>query len=351
MSRSVLITGGAGFIGVNAADRFLRAGDRVTIFDNFHRAGTRDNARWLMEQHGNRVHIVEGDIRDTSSALTTLADGADVMLHLAAQVAVTTSVTDPRDDFEVNALGTFNVLEAARASSSSPIVLYSSTNKVYGKMADVAVTERDGRYVYRDLAGGVPESRPLEFYSPYGCSKGAGDQYVMDYARIYGLRTVVFRQSCIYGPHQFGIEDQGWVAWFAIQALRQRGFTIYGDGKQVRDVLFVDDLLAAFEGAITAIDRTSGQAYNIGGGPQNTLSLLELVELLSSRFGRAPSFGFDDWRPGDQLVYVSDISKARADFGWSPRVGVSAGIDRLIDWLSDNAQLFDVLDAMAAGAR
>lgn len=348
MSRNLLITGGAGFIGVNAADRFLRAGEHVTIFDNFQRAGSRENARWLSEVHGSRVRIVEGDIRQTDDALTRLAEQSDVILHLAAQVAVTTSVTNPREDFDINALGTFNVLEAARASSRSPIVLYSSTNKVYGKMADVAVEERDGRYVYRDVAGGIPESRPLEFYSPYGCSKGAGDQYVMDYARIYNMRTVVFRQSCIYGPHQFGIEDQGWVAWFAIQALRQRGFTIYGDGKQVRDVLFVDDLLSAFEAAIAHIDRTSGQAYNIGGGPDNTLSLLELVDVLTRRFGVKPSFGFDEWRPGDQLVYVSDIDKAHRDFGWTPQIGVVDGIDRLVDWLTDNAHLFTALEPMAA---
>lgn len=350
MSRNVLITGGAGFIGVNAADRFLRDGDHVTIFDNFRRAGTRENARWLTEQHGDRVRIVEGDIRDTNDALTRLADGADVLLHLAAQVAVTTSVRDPREDFEINALGTFNVLEAARAADAKPIVIYASTNKVYGKMADVAVAERDGRWVYRDIAGGIPESRPLEFYSPYGCSKGAGDQYVMDYARIYGLRTVAFRQSCIYGPHQFGIEDQGWVAWFSIQAMRQRPFTIYGDGKQVRDVLFVDDLVAAYQAAIAHIDTTSGQAYNIGGGPANTLSLLELVDLLTAKFGRTPTFGFDEWRPGDQLVYVSDIAKAKADFGWAPRVTASQGIDTLLSWLSDNSQIFDVLDALAAEA-
>jgi len=263
---------------------------------------------------------------------------------------VTTSVRDPREDFDINALGTFNVVEAARRAESQPIVLYASTNKVYGKMADVAVAERDGRWAYRDFDGGIPESRPLEFYSPYGCSKGAGDQYVLDYARIYGLRTVVFRQSCIYGPHQFGIEDQGWVAWFSIQAMRQRPFTIYGDGKQVRDVLFVDDLMSAYEAAIQHIDVTSGQAYNIGGGPENTLSLLELVDLLTAKFGTKPAFGFDAWRPGDQLVYVSDIAKARADFGWTPRVTASEGIDRLLTWLNENRQIFDVLDALAAEA-
>ncbi len=353
MSDSILITGGAGFIGTNVADHHLSAGRRVTIFDNFARAGTRENARWLVEKHGDRggkLTIVEGDVRDVESPLVRLADEADVLVHLAAQVAVTTSVKDPREDFEINALGTFNVLEAARASSSKPVVIYSSTNKVYGKMADVAVVERGGRYEYERVVGGIPESRPLEFYSPYGCSKGAGDQYVMDYTRIYGLRTVVFRQSCIYGPHQFGIEDQGWVAWFAIQAMRNRAVTIYGDGKQVRDVLFVGDLVKAFDAAVANIDRIAGQAYNIGGGPTHTLSLLELLDLLQARFGRRPEHGFDDWRPGDQLVYVSDVSKAKADFGWAPTVGVRDGIEALLGWLGENERVFQVLDAMAGAA-
>ncbi len=350
MSRSLLITGGAGFIGINAADHYLAAGERVTLLDNFARAGTRENARWLMDRHGDRVRIVEGDIRDANDTLSRLANESDVILHLAAQVAVTTSVRNPREDFEINALGTFNVLEAARQAATPPIVLYSSTNKVYGKMADVIIEERGGRYGYRDQATGIPETRPLEFYSPYGCSKGAGDQYVMDYARIYDMRTVVLRQSCIYGPHQFGIEDQGWVAWFSIQSMRERPVVIYGDGKQVRDVLFVGDLIAAFDLAITNIDRTSGQAYNIGGGPANTMSLLELLDLLEVRVGRRPDYSFDEWRPGDQLVYVSDIDKAKADFGWAPKVGVSEGVGRLLEWLGENESAFQVLDALAAGS-
>lgn len=347
MPRSILITGGAGFIGINTADRYLTSGDDVTILDNFSRAGTRENARWLTERHGARARFVEADIRATDDTLLRHADASDVILHLAAQVAVTTSVRNPREDFEINALGTFNVMEAARQSSSRPIVLYSSTNKVYGKMADVVVEERAGRYRYRDLDGGVPVSRPLEFYSPYGCSKGTGDQYVLDYARIFDLRTVVFRQSCIYGPHQFGIEDQGWVAWFAIQAMRGRPITIYGDGKQVRDVLFVGDLISAFDKALANIERTSGKAYNIGGGPNNTLSLLELLDLLTERVGTRPSVSFDDWRPGDQLVYVSDISRALEDFQWSPQFDVDTGVRQLLDWLGKNSQAFEVLDAIA----
>ncbi|MEJ7813495.1 MAG: NAD-dependent epimerase/dehydratase family protein [Gemmatimonadaceae bacterium] len=335
-----LVLGGAGFIGINLADQLLSAGGRVTILDNFRRAGTRENARWLTDRYGSRVAIVEGDIRETRGPLPELVERADVVYHLAAQVAVTTSVTDPREDFEINALGTFNVLEAVRQSSSRPVVLYSSTNKVYGKMSDVGIVERAGRYAYAELPGGVPETRPLDFYSPYGCSKGAGDQYMIDYARIYGLRTVVLRQSCIYGPHQFGIEDQGWVAWFAIQAMRERPVVIYGDGKQVRDVLYVGDLLAAFDAAIANIDRTAGRAYNIGGGPANTLSLLELLDLLEAHFGRRPEYSFDDWRPGDQLVYVSDVARAQADFGWAPATDARTGLGRLLEWLSENEDLF-----------
>lgn len=340
MTRSYLITGGAGFIGTNLADYYLSSGRPVTVFDNFARAGTRENVRWLKERYGNRIRIVEGDVRSDQKLLGDLVEQASVVCHLAAQVAVTTSVVDPREDFEINALGTFNVLEAVRQSRTKPIVIYSSTNKVYGKMDDVAVEELGGRYAYVGCPSGIPESRPLDFYSPYGCSKGAGDQYVLDYSRIYGLRTVVFRQSCIYGPHQFGLEDQGWVAWFAIQALRRGPVVIYGDGKQVRDVLYVGDLIEAFEGAVDHIDETAGEAYNIGGGPANTLSLLELLTMLRTHFARPIEHSFDAWRPGDQLVYVSDVSKAKADFGWEPRVAVADGLGNLLQWLTEHQHLF-----------
>ena len=339
MRDSYLITGGAGFIGTNLADHYLSQHRRVTILDNFSRAGTMENARWLLERHGTaRLKIVEGDVR-RENALWPLVEDADVVLHLAAQVAVTTSVVNPREDFEVNALGTFNVMEAVRRSGSQPIVLYSSTNKVYGKMADLDVVERAGRYADAACPRGIGEERPLEFYSPYGCSKGTGDQYVLDYARMYGLKTIVFRQSCIYGPHQFGIEDQGWVAWFAIRALQNEPVVIYGDGKQVRDVLCVDDLIQAVDRAIAAIHVTTGQAYNIGGGPANTLSLLELIDRLERHFGRRPRHSFDDWRPGDQLVYVSDVEKAGRDFGWSPHIDVADGLAQLLVWLQAHEHL------------
>lgn len=335
-----LITGGAGFIGSNIADHYLAAGHGVTIYDNFSRSGSEVNLRWLQERHRGGLAVIRGDLRQPDLRLAEAVERADVVFHFAAQVAVTLSVTDPRHDFETNALGTFNLLEAVRLSKRRPIVLYSSTNKVYGKMADVPIEQRTGRYAYSDLPYGVSEAQPLDFYSPYGCSKGTGDQYVIDYGRIYGLRTVVFRQSCIYGPRQFGMEDQGWVAWFAIQALRGMPVTIYGDGRQVRDVLYMTDLASAYDAAIARIDHTAGRAYNIGGGPQYTLSLLELLDMLESRFGRRPSYSFADWRPGDQLVYVSDIRRAEAEFGWRPQVDAETGVGQLIEWLQANRQLF-----------
>lgn len=342
MKDNYLITGGAGFIGTNLADFYLSNSKRVTVFDNFSRAGTRENMRWLKERYGERLQVVEGDVRWTNGDFQTLIEESKVVFHLAAQVAVTTSVVNPLEDFEINALGTFNVLEAIRRSVSKPTLLYSSTNKVYGKMDDLQIAERNNRYAYADLETGIPVTRPLEFYSPYGCSKGSADQYVIDYARIYGLDTVVFRQSCIYGPHQFGIEDQGWVAWFAIRAMQGLPFTIYGDGKQVRDVLYIDDLICAYDAATTQIEKTRGKAYNIGGGQENTLSLLELVMLLEEQFGTKLNFKFDDWRPGDQLVYISDLSQAAADFGWRPRISAVEGVANLVDWLSFNRALFPV---------
>ena len=333
----ILITGGAGFIGVNVAARELAAGKSVTILDNFSRRGSELNAEWLRSRYPTpRLRIVTGDIHVDRALLQTEVNRADIVFHFAAQVAVTFSVTDPRHDFEVNALGTFNVLDAARRSRTPPIVLFSSTNKVYGKMADVSVVRQGDRYAYRDLPQGVNESQPLEFLSPYGCSKGTGDQYMLDFDRIYGVPTVVFRQSCIYGEHQFGIEDQGWVAWFTICALQHDPVTIFGDGRQVRDVLFMDDLSDAYELAVEHIDQTHGKAYNIGGGAENTLSLLELVGILRERFDLRLDPAFSDWRPGDQLVYVSDIRRARADFGWTPRVRPSDGVARMLGWLQEN---------------
>ncbi len=337
---NVLITGGAGFIGANAAERYLERGAAVTVVDDLSRPGAEKNLEWLDGKGNLSFHRV--DIRD-SAALAAVVAGAgqlDLVLHLAGQVAVTTSVTDPRMDFEVNALGTFNLLEAARAADVRAPIIFSSTNKVYGGMEDVGVVVRDGRYAYDNLPDGVSEARGLDFHSPYGCSKGAADQYVRDYHRIYGLNTVVFRQSCIYGYRQFGFEDQGWIAWFTIAAQLGKPITVYGDGMQVRDVLFVDDLVNAFDKASENIDRTAGQVYNIGGGPSNVLSLVELLAHIEGRLGASIPSARDDWRPGDQRVYISDIRKAEADFGWSPGISKTEGLERLYDWVAANKELF-----------
>lgn len=255
-------------------------------------------------------------------------------------MAVTTSVTAPREDFEVNALGTFNVLEAMRRAKMAATLLYSSTNKVYGEMTEVGVVERDGRYSYQSLPYGVPEHRNLDFHSPYGCSKGSADQYVIDYHRIYGLRTVVFRQSCIYGYRQFGAEDQGWIAWFMIATQLGHPITVYGDGKQVRDVLFIDDLLNAYDAAFAARDAAVGKAYNIGGGPSNILSLLELIEHIEKRQKRKLRHSYSGWRPGDQKVFVSDIRCAQAELGWAPETSCSKGLELLYDWIDENKAMF-----------
>lgn len=341
MSKHFLVTGGAGFIGSNYVNRLLGRGEAVTIFDNLSRDGVQMNLQWLRESHGkDSFQLIKGDVRD-ADAIRKAAQDADVIIHLAAQVAVTTSVTDPRNDFEINAAGTFNVLEAARASEKLSAMLYTSTNKVYGGMEHVQVVERDGRYVYENLPFGASEAEPLDFHSPYGCSKGAGDQYVRDYHRIYDLPTVVLRQSCIYGPRQFGIEDQGWVAWFVIAAISGHPITIYGDGMQVRDILFVEDLLNAYDAALENIDTTAGQVFNIGGGPENTLAIWkEFGPILERLTGHEIPVSWGDWRPGDQKVFVSDIRKAEARMGWKPQVGVEEGIQRLFNWVKTNKELF-----------
>jgi CDP-paratose 2-epimerase len=336
-----VITGGAGFIGCHAAERLHDAGHNVVVVDNLSRRGADANLEFL-QSRGLR-DFVKADVRDTATMHDLIARhaDADAVLHLAGQVAVTTSVINPRADFEANALGTFNVLEAVRtAAGCRPAVLYSSTNKVYGNLEHLHVVETNGRYAYADLADGVAEGEPLDFHSPYGCSKGTGDQYVRDYARIYGMKTVVFRQSCVYGTRQFGIEDQGWVAWFCVAVATGRPFTIFGDGKQIRDALWVGDLVDAYERAVERIGAVAGEVFNVGGGPSNTMSLLELVAYLERAFGRQLRPAFADWRPGDQRVFVSDVRKAEHLLGWRPRVSVAEGIERLIGWVRENRALF-----------
>jgi len=302
MSKHYFITGGAGFIGSNYVHHLLARGERVTIFDNLSREGAPLNLKWLRSTYGeDAFQLIVGDLQD-AALLRASAQDADIIVHLAGQVAVTSSVHNPRTDFEANALGTFNVLEAARLSGRQPIVLYASTNKVYGGMEDVRLAEHETCYTYEDFPRGISELQPLDFHSPYGCSKGTGDQYVHDYHRIYNLPTIVLRQSCIYGPRQFGIEDQGWMAWFVIAAVLEKAITIYGDGKQVRDVL---------------------------------------SPILERLIGREIPVSWEtEWRPGDQRIYVSNIDKARQELGWQPEIDVESGVQRLFDWVNTNKHLF-----------
>jgi CDP-paratose 2-epimerase len=342
MARNYLVTGGAGFIGSNYVQRLLQRGENVTVYDNLSRGGAPHNVEWLRKTFGDAAFkLVKADVRDAEK-LAEAAQDADVFVHLASQVAVTTSVIDPREDFEINALGTFNALEAARASGRKPIFLYASTNKVYGGMEEVEIVEDETRWHYKDLPRGASEEQPLDFHSPYGCSKGTGDQYVRDYSRIYDLPSVVFRQSCIYGPRQFGMEDQGWVAWFIIAAVMGRPITIYGDGKQVRDVLHVEDLLDAYDAAINKIDVARGEVYNMGGGPSNVLAVWsEFGPMLEKLLGKKIPVSRGDWRPGDQRVFYADTGKAERELGWKPKISLEEGIERLYEWVVENKGLFE----------
>jgi CDP-paratose 2-epimerase len=335
---SILITGGAGFIGVNSAVFFANNGWDVSIIDNLSRKGTESNLMWL---HDNiKFTFFENDIRDYE-AISKIIDQLkpDMILHLA-QVAVTTSYYNPREDFEINALGSFNILEAVRNNSPTTFVLYASTNKVYGGMEDVPVILTSNGYQYANLKSGVNENHPLDFHSPYGCSKGVADQYTIDYARIYGLHTCSFRQSCIYGIRQFGIEDQGWVAWFTIAAILKKPITLFGDGWQTRDVLNVSDLVKAYKSAWDHRETVSGQAFNIGGGINNTLCLRDLLSLLEEKFNIDISPQFEQPRPGDQPVFICDINKAQKLLEWTPMINVNDGIDLLATWVEKNINLF-----------
>jgi len=336
----ILITGGAGFIGVNTAKYFLNKNYDVRILDNFSRKGSRENIRWLQKESGKTVKIIEGDVRD-SEVTDKSVKTVDVVIHLAGQVAVTSSVINPREDFESNLLGTFNILESARKANHKPIILYSSTNKVYGGLEDIKTRKTKTRYEFVGLPFGISETRGVDFHSPYGCSKGASDQYVRDYHRIYGLPTVVLRQSCIYGKRQFGIEDQGWVAWFLIALTLGKQITIYGSGKQVRDLLYIDDLINSYDNAISHINKASGQIYNIGGGVKNSLSIwYEFKPILEELFQKKIEPVFKKERPGDQPIYISDIRKAAKELSWQPKIGVHEGIKELFLWVRDNKSLF-----------
>ncbi len=334
--KTVVITGGAGFIGVNAAEAFIRDGWHVILFDNLWRKGTDLNLRYLRQKYPDDCEFVLGDVRYDYFSLLRTVGRAELVLHLAAQVAVTTSIVRPIEDFEINARGSFNVLEAVRESGNKPLVIYSSTNKVYGGMPDVICVKDGTRYRFRDFPHGVSEEQPLDFHSPYGCSKGTADQYVHDYARIYGIPTVVFRQSCIYGQRQFGVEDQGWVAWFSIAALLNRPITVYGDGLQVRDLLHVDDLVAAYKRAAGDQSQSAGQIFNMGGGPTRTLSLVELLAFLEKKMNKKIPVGHAEPRAGDQPVFVADIRKAERELGWTPKIDPLPGIEMLLNWIEAN---------------
>jgi CDP-paratose 2-epimerase len=332
MNKNIFITGGVGFIGINVAKHYLKKGWNVKIYDCLFRPGVEQNLEILKKENHSNLTVVQNDIRDFE-ILKTEIKNSDVVLHYAGQTAVTTSVVNPRTDFEVNALGTFNVCEAVRLFCPKATLGYSSTNKVYGAIPKSQVTEEKTRYVAKNYKNGFPESLPLDFYSPYGCSKGTGDQYVRDYHRIYGLNSFVFRQSCIYGTYQLGVEDQGWLAHFILMAINNKTLKIYGDGKQVRDVLFIDDLVDAYDKAVTNIDKIKGEVFNIGGGANNTISLLELVSDIEELNGKKINLKFVDWRPGDQKIYISDVSKAKKVLGWEPKTNTNNGIKKLFDWL------------------
>ena len=328
----LLITGGAGFIGAHLAARGIQLGHEVTVLDNLSRRGTSPNLDWLRSL--GAFELIEGDIRDFQALQRLFGSSPfDAVFHQAGQVAVTTSVEDPRMDFEVNALGTFNLLEAVRLSGQNPVFIFASTNKVYGHLSSFTVIDQNGRYALEELPNGVPETVPLDFHSPYGCSKGSAEQYVMDYRRIYGLKTVVLRQSCIYGPRQIGVEDQGWVAWFAICAALERPITIYGDGKQVRDVLYIDDLVDLYFRVVEMEPQLKRTAFNVGGGPDQTVSLLDLIHLLEQELGNRIELRFTDWRPGDQPVYVSDIRAVCENLQWVPKVSLEEGVTRMLEWI------------------
>ena len=334
----IVITGGSGFIGANLADSLAADDNEVIILDNLSRPGVEQNLAWLKERHGARIHPFVADVRDLRSIEPAFKD-ASAVFHLAAQTAVTTSLAHPIDDFETNARGTLNVLEAVRRAGCGAPVICASTNKVYGALSDLAMVEVNSGYLPADeliRTSGISEQRPLDFCTPYGCSKGVADQYVIDYANSYGIRTAVLRMSCIYGPRQFGTEDQGWVAHFLLKAFAGEPISIFGDGKQVRDVLHVRDATRAYRQLLAGIDTVSGMAFNLGGGPQNAVSLLTMLAEIESISGRPLDLSFHEWRRGDQPYFVTDTRRLRAATQWEPAIDWRSGVRELADWLVDN---------------
>lgn len=338
--KTILITGGCGFIGTNTAEYYLKRKYKVIVLDNISRVGSTYNLQWLKTFKGNLV-FKKVDIRNYAFLVKVFQEfKPDLILHLAGQTTVTGSIINPREDFEINALGTFNVLEAMRNGSPKASLIYSSTNKVMGELLDIPIIEKENRYVFKNLKG-ISENYPLNFCSPYGCSKGCGDQYVLDYARIYKLNTIVFRQSCIYGSRQFGIEGQGWLAWLISSLIFDQSVSLYGTGKQVRDILHVNDLINAFDLAFKNIKKTNGKAYTIGGGPKFTVSILEFFKILENISRKNFNYKIKPWRLADQKVYISDISSAKKDFNWEPSINPKEGIKSMYDWVLQNKHLID----------
>jgi CDP-paratose 2-epimerase len=345
----ILVTGGAGFVGSHVAESHAKRGNDVIVFDNLSREhllgkGYKNaNYNWNHLARYNNIKLIKGDVTNFEE-LKEASKDVNAIIHTAAQTAVTTSLTEPKTDFMINTLGTFNVLEAARKFCSNPAIIFCSTNKVYGNNVNgINVMEKETRYAFEDkFKNGVPETFPIDLceHTPYGCSKLAGDLYTQDYAKIYGLKTAVFRMSCIYGTRQFGVEDQGWVAWFTIATITGKPITIYGDGKQVRDILYVTDLVNAFDNFLQRKNQLSGEVFNMGGGPENTISLLELLDMLEQLTGKRSKITFSNWRPSDQKVYVSNISKAKEKLRWSPKVSPKEGVEKLVNWILENKRLF-----------
>jgi CDP-paratose 2-epimerase len=353
--RPVLVTGGAGFIGCNIADRLASAGHPVIVLDALVRGGVEANLAWLERRHGDRVRAIVGDVRD-GAVVEAATREARAVFHMAAQVAVTTSFTDPRDDFDVNVVGTLNLLDALRRRGAAVPLVFASTNKVYGDLGDLefALVDESYRPVDQGIAElGIGEDRALDFHTPYGCSKGAADQYVLDYSRSFGVPTAVLRMSCIYGERQMGTEDQGWVAHFLIRALEGRPITIYGDGFQVRDVLDVSDAVDAYVAAWANIDRVAGRAFNLGGGPRNAISLRALVAYAGELLHRNVEIAFEGWRAGDQKYFVADTRAVQAELGVGPSVPWRRGVARLARWLAESREMDGTvarIDAIVADA-
>ena len=333
--KKIFITGGAGFIGSNAALYFYKKKWQVYVFDNLSRKGTYFNIKWLKKN--TNVQFIRGDIRKFNELSKTLSNiNPNVIIHCAGQVAVTTSFLNPREDFEINALGNLNVLESIRVNKLKSTVIYTSTNKVYGNLGSNKVKIDKNRYIYKNNIKGIDEENKTDFHSPYGCSKGAADQYVRDYSRMYGINSYVLRQSCIYGPNQFGIEDQGWLAWFVIASILEKKITIFGDGKQVRDLLYIDDLNRLFEILANNKKIDVDRVYNVGGGYNFSLSILELIKILEKIMGKKIKVNFSKWRPGDQKVYISNNLRLKKNFGWKPLISPKVGIKKLMSWVYNN---------------